>query len=184
MGELDMAPDQEEVTVKKTPKRRKTSPRGKTGGRIKNPAVSVHMKALWADPVWAAQMREKRRVQDRSKISRIGVPDGMRKHTAEKLWAKARKSASKTMTELKKAGALEGMDPRVEEALEAAMSTMRSPQRQEIKLAAARLVLDFLKSKPATKTDLTVNKAEQWLADLASDDEQDGTAEDTQAPAD
>lgn len=177
-----MASDEEKVTVKKTPKRRKKSPRGKTNGRIKNPAVSVHMKALWADPVWAAKMREKRRTQDRSKISRIGVPDGMRKHKAEKLWAKARKSASKTMTELRKVGVLDGADPRAEEALETAVSVMRSPLRQEMQLAAARLVLDFLKAKPATKTDLTINKAEQWLASLASDDEQDGPAEDTATP--
>jgi hypothetical protein len=40
------------------------------------------------------------------------------------------------------------------------------------RLAAARLVLDFTKSKPASKSDVSISKAEDFLASLLSEDEQ------------
>jgi len=56
------------------------------------------------------------------------------------------------------------------EAIEAAVETMRmeaiSPKD---KLTAARLVLDFTKSKPAAQTEVTVKKAEDFLAEIAKD---------------
>jgi hypothetical protein len=56
------------------------------------------------------------------------------------------------------------------EAIEAAVETMRmdaiSPKD---KLTAARLVLDFTKAKPAAQTELTVKRAEDFLADIAKD---------------
>ena len=56
------------------------------------------------------------------------------------------------------------------EAIEAAVETMRmeaiSPKD---KLTAARLVLDFTKSKPAAQTEVTVKKAEDFLAEIAKE---------------
>lgn len=56
------------------------------------------------------------------------------------------------------------------EAIEAAVETMRmeaiSPKD---KLTAARLVLDFTKAKPAAQTELTVKRAEDFLAEIAKD---------------
>lgn len=56
------------------------------------------------------------------------------------------------------------------EAIEAAVETMRmdaiSPKD---KLTAARLVLDFTMSKPAAQAELTVKKAEDFLAEIAKD---------------
>ena len=59
------------------------------------------------------------------------------------------------------------------EAIEAAVETMRmeaiSPKD---KLTAARLVLDFTLAKPAAQTEVTVKKAEDFLADIAAEMEQ------------
>lgn len=59
------------------------------------------------------------------------------------------------------------------EAIEAAVETMRmeaiSPKD---KLTAARLVLDFTLAKPAAQSEVTVKKAEDFLADIAAEMEQ------------
>lgn len=60
------------------------------------------------------------------------------------------------------------------EAIEAAVETMRmeaiSPKD---KLTAARLVLDFTMSKPAAQSEVTVKKAEDFLADIAAEMDKD-----------
>lgn len=186
--------EQERVMKRKgRRKKRKTSPRpSKTKGRIKRPGTAAAQKALWADPAHRAKMLEacKRGAAKRvaaGQKARLGVPDGMRKEKADKLREEAERAARDTMTELKKVGALdEGSDPRAEEALEAALVVMRSPGDKREKLAAARLILDFTRAKPASKSVVTVNAAEQWLAAIATetdDDEQSRTGEDeTEAP--
>jgi hypothetical protein len=151
-------------------KKRKTSPRpSRTLGRQKKPGVSSYMKARWQDPVYRAAMVEKRRQEALlPKRTRQGVPDGMRLKEATKLNEAAAESAKETMTELRKAGAIDGSDPRAEEALEQAVKIMRAPGDKKVQLAGARLVLEFTKSKPASKSDITVNKAEEWLAEVAA----------------
>jgi hypothetical protein len=165
--------EKEGLKKRKRVKKRKTSPRpSRTLGRQKKPGVSEHQKKLWADPEFRAMMMEKRRIQgekNRGFAGRFGVPDGMRKKQAEQLNQVAAESAKETMADLKKAGVLNGEDPRSEEALEAAIKVMRKPGDKKVQLAAARLVLDFTKSKPATKTEMTVNKAEEWLKAITED---------------
>lgn len=168
------------LTPTKTRRERKKSPPPYLGKR-KNPNVAKRLKELWADPEWRAATEAKNREAVRRKIeraketgqtwTRLGVPDGMRKEQAQKLWKKAERKAKKTMAELKEAGALDGLDPRAEEALGAAITIMRSPSNTKLKLDAARLVLDFTKSKPVSKKELTLNKAEQWLKQIAEDED-------------
>lgn len=138
------------------------------------------MKELWADPEWREALLKKRAAaiaEDKAanprKHTRYGVPDGMRKADAEKLWDVAREKAKETMSELEKSGVLVDVDAAGQEALEAALGVMRSPMKQETCLAAARLVLDFCKAKPAQKTDLTITKAEEWLAGVMADASKD-----------
>ena len=163
---------------------RKTSPRPcKSPGR-KHKKTSEKMKKLWADPEWRAARVAARLIRVKTvDTRRIGVPDGMRKPEAMALWAISRERAKETMTELKKAGVLDDADEKAEEALQAALEVMRSPMGQRETLAAARLVLDFTKAKPASKSELTINRAEEWLAQVTRDNEQapnatnDGDAE-------
>jgi hypothetical protein len=169
-----------EVTKKTDGKRaRKTSARHKEPG--KRSAVSRRLKELWADPVWREkQMVHLRRatLAGQAKRGRFGVPDGMRKEEADAKWAEAKESAKQTMAELKKAGVFEGDDQRAEEALQSAIEVMRSPMKQENRIAAARLVLEYTKSKPASNTNVTVNKAEEWLAAIAEQNDEGKTSED------
>lgn len=121
-------------------------------------------------------MMEKRRlagIAARGNTRREGIPDGMRKAQAEPLNKAAEESAKETVIQLKNAGAFDGVDPRAEEALTQAVKVMRAPGDKKVKLAAARLVLDFTRSKPASKSDITVNKAEEWLAAVAGSNDGD-----------
>ena len=75
-------------------------------------------------------------------------------------------------------------DPRADEALKAALETMRTPANQQTKLAAAKLILEYTKAKPASKSEVTVNKAEEWLAAITSEekhDDEEGTNGDAEA---
>jgi hypothetical protein len=70
------------------------------------------MKAKWQDPEYRAKMqerdkrREELRLADPEKFSRLGVPNGMRKEEANKLWAVAEKQADKVIKILKAKGEL------------------------------------------------------------------------------
>jgi hypothetical protein len=56
------------------------------------------------------------------------------------------------------------------EALEYAVSVVRSKvDGTNTRLSAAKLILEYTKQKPATKADLTVRKAEDFLTDIAND---------------
>ena len=57
------------------------------------------------------------------------------------------------------------------EALKTAVEVMRVPGETRERLAAARLVLDFTKSRPASKSEVTIGKAEEFLASLLTEDE-------------
>jgi hypothetical protein len=58
------------------------------------------------------------------------------------------------------------------EALEAAVEILRVPGETRERLAAARLVLDFTKQKPASKNELSVSRAEQFLEALIVEDKE------------
>ena len=61
------------------------------------------------------------------------------------------------------------------EALRTAVEIMREPGQNRDRLTAARMVLDFTKTKPAAKSEVTIGKAEAFLESLLVDeDEQDG----------
>lgn len=61
-------------------------------------------------------------------------------------------------------------DPRAVEALEASMVLLRTQEDAKLKLAAARLVLDFTKSKPTSKVEHTIRSAEDFLDEMAEDE--------------
>jgi hypothetical protein len=99
--------------------------------------------------------------------SRAGVPDGMTKDDAEKAWSEARASAQETIKVMKKKNILSD-DEKANEALEVALTVMRGPSLRE-KLAAARTVLEWTKAKPAQKQEVSIQKAEDWLAMVTAD---------------
>jgi hypothetical protein len=83
--------------------------------------------------------------------------------------AQAHADALKTIEKLKKAGILDPEDKMAEEALKEVLITMRGAGNQQTKLAAAKLLLEYTKAKPASKQDVTVRGAEAWLEGLVED---------------
>jgi hypothetical protein len=97
----------------------------------------------------------------------FGHTRGLNKHELKIAHDAAREQAKKDMEQIKKNI---DMTEAAEEALEGAITVLRQPASQQVKLAAAKLVLEFTKSKPVAKSEVSVNKAEEWLASLAADD--------------
>jgi len=98
-----------------------------------------------------------------------GVPDGYRKETIAPIRAQAQKDA-KRITEIM-SDKFNIEDEYQKEALQTAVEVMRLVGETRERLAAARLVLDFTKSKPASKSDVSIHKAEDFLASLLIEDE-------------
>jgi hypothetical protein len=61
------------------------------------------------------------------------------------------------------------LDEYASEALLETVATMRSASTAKDKLAAAKLVLDFTMAKPASKQDIKVSSAEDWLKSIVSE---------------
>jgi len=99
-----------------------------------------------------------------------GVPDGYRKDTIAPLREQAKKDAQKVVKIMSEKYNIE--DEYQKEALATAVEVMRLVGETRERLAAARLVLDFTKSKPASKSDVSISKAEDFLASLLQEDEQ------------
>lgn len=57
-------------------------------------------------------------------------------------------------------------DTYAKEALETAVEIMRMPAESRSRLAAAKLILEFTKEKPSTKSEVTVAKAEDFLESI------------------
>jgi len=65
------------------------------------------------------------------------------------------------------------------EALKTAVQIMREPSQSRDRLTAARMVLDFTKTKPAAKSEVTIGKAEAFLESLlVADPEEEQNDED------
>lgn len=104
-----------------------------------------------------------------------GVPDGYRREQIEPLRAKAKKEAKQVVTIMAEKYGIE--DEYAKEALTTAVEVMRVPGETRERLAAARLVLDFTKTRPVAKSEVTIGKAEEFLASLLDDNEPETTAD-------
>ena len=136
------------------------------------PEFSARLKELWQDPEWRAKQIEhlnKAREKSRKGGIRYGVPDGMRRHQAKWFWRQAKFEATLTIKKLEAAGIISADEEHAKEALHTALTVMRGPQNQGTRLAAAKLVLEYTKAKPAQKQEVTINKAEEWLEAVVAD---------------
>ena len=104
-----------------------------------------------------------------------GVPDGYRREQIEPLRATAKKEAKQVVTIMAEKYGIE--DEYAKEALTTAVEVMRVPGETRERLAAARLVLDFTKTKPVAKSEVTIGKAEEFLASLIDDNEPETPAD-------
>jgi len=158
--------------------------------------VSNKLKELWQTPEFKEKMarRDARRAElrksDPAKFSRAGVPDGMRRAQAEPLWARARQLAARFIQIMKDKGALPDEkvelfneesgemttvsvpntdSGKAEAALTEAFVLAVGPSDQKIKIQAINTVLAYTKSKPESRSKLTLNKAEDFLDAIEND---------------
>lgn len=105
-----------------------------------------------------------------------GTPDGYTLEAITPIREQAKKDAERIVAKMTKDNNID--DEYAIEALKAAVEIMREPGQNRDRLTAARMVLDFTKTKPAAKSEVTIGKAEAFLESLlVSDDEeeQDGS---------
>tara|TARA_R110002153_G_scaffold15043_1_gene54058 strand:- start:989 stop:1441 length:453 start_codon:yes stop_codon:yes gene_type:complete len=113
----------------------------------------------------------------------LGVPDGHTAQTIAPIREQAKKDAKKVVKIMSEKYNIE--DEYQKEALTTAVEVMRLDGQSRERLAAARLVLDFTKSKPASKSDVSISRAEDFLASLLTEEEQpheqadEGSSEET-----
>lgn len=100
----------------------------------------------------------------------MGVVDGYTKEMLVPIREKSMKEAEKIVDKMSKDYNIE--DEYAKEALKTAVQIMREPAQNRDKLAAARMVLDFTKSKPVAKSEVAIGKAEAFLSSLLEDDDQ------------
>jgi hypothetical protein len=102
------------------------------------------------------------------KPSRIGRPKHLTNAQHDAAIDAQRPVVAKIMKKLGQRGELPD-DPRAVEALGAALLIVRSPGSATVRTAAARLVLDFTKTKPTARTESVVMTAEDWVDEMAAE---------------
>ena len=108
-----------------------------------------------------------------------GTPDGYTLEAITPIRKQAKADAERIVTIMSEENQID--DVYAIEALKAAVEIMREPGQNRDRLTAARMVLDFTKTKPASKQELVIGKAEEFLESLlvqTPEEEQitDGTA--------
>ena len=150
---------------KKAPKKELTHPNNARSGAnhyfsqlCKTPEGRA-LRKLWAT--------KKRKNGGRPK----GTPDGYTLEMITPIREQAKKDAERIVSIMSKEYQIE--DEYALEALRTAVEIMREPGQNRDRLTAARMVLDFTKTKPAAKSEITVGKAEAYLESLLVVDKED-----------
>jgi hypothetical protein len=99
---------------------------------------------------------------------KVGVPVSRTNQQHAQVVADQQPHIDRIMKKMAEQGILPD-DPRAVEALESAVSVLRTVESAKDRLAAARLVLDFTKSKPTAKIEHTVKTAEDLLDEMGDD---------------
>lgn len=168
------------MTKKLDPDRPNKARRGRPPKPRKN---SLALKAIWASPegreIMMAGTRKGMaiRAADRKlnpdKYSRAGIPHGYTRKTVAPLWAKARKQADRFIQMITDEGLFPAVivpdsdDEKGKLALHEACVLALGPGEKQAKLAALRTVLEYTRSKPESKSKVTVQTSEDWLAEIA-----------------
>jgi len=162
------------------------SPRKKSPPKVKNPNMARknnYFKTLMSTPEGRALRKEWSTKPRKNPGRPFGVPDGHTAKTIVPVREQAKQDAKKVVKIMSEKFNIE--DEYQKEALTTAVEVMRLDGQSRERLAAARLVLDFTKSKPASKSDVSISRAEDFLASLLTEEEQpheqadEGSSEET-----
>jgi hypothetical protein len=174
------------MTKKLDPDRPNKARRGRPPKAKKKGTNSEALKTLWATPESRVRMlannklaRDKvlaERKTNPDKFTRSGIPNGHTRASVAPLWDAARRKADRFMQKMSDEGIIPNVViPDSDEAkgiaaLDAAVVLALGPSDKQIKLAAIRTVLEYTRSKPESKSKMTINTSEQWLAEIAAED--------------
>jgi len=100
-----------------------------------------------------------------------GTPDGYTLEAITPIREQAKKDAERIVAIMTKDNQID--DEYAVEALKTAVEIMREPGQTRDRLTAARMVLDFTKTKPASKSEVTIGKAEAFLESLLDSDNEE-----------
>lgn len=141
---------------------------------VPKPKPKAAPRGPWANMTPEERSEYARQLQARRKGPsggrRTGVPRSLTVEQFEARKAEQTQIVKRIMKKMADNGQLPD-DPRAVEALETGMVILRTQEDAKLKLAAARMVLDFTKAKPTTKQELTIKTAEDYLDELAEDDQ-------------
>ena len=166
------------------------------GQRKYPPSHSGALKAKWQDATYRAKMaerdirREELRKADPEHFSRLGVPNGMRKEEAQRMWSVAETQADNIIQTLKTEGVLPATsstatataidataannsvvpdteDGMAEAALKEAFKLALGPTGKRAKLQALDTVMKYTRLKPMGVLKLAIGDAEAVLDELA-----------------
>ena len=158
------------MTDKPRKQRAKAPPRYGNGPMPQRAAKNNYFATLMQTPEGRA-LRKEWSSRPRKNAGRPkGVPDGYRKETIAPVREDNRKGAEEVVKIMAKKHGIE--NEYAVEALTTAVEIMRSPDATRDRLQAARLVLDFTKQKPATKSEMAISQAESFLEGLLKEEEQ------------
>jgi len=149
--------------VKRKPKWERPDLKGKPNPRL----------AEWNRWRYANPELEKARREGIGK-AKVLCPAHMTKAEGERHWRKCYRKAVYLMDELEKEGVVQFSrmipeDEMARQALLEAFAMSLSDLSAKEKIAAINTVLAYTKAKPAQKTDLRLNNAEAWLAEVVAD---------------
>lgn len=106
-----------------------------------------------------------------------GTPDGYTAEMIKPIRKQAKADAERIVAIMAKENDID--DEYAVEALKTAVEIMREPAQNRDRLTAARMVLDFTKTKPAAKSEVTIGKAEAFLESLLGDEEEEQDGQET-----
>lgn len=168
-----------ESNAPKPKKQRAKSPPAKTPMPQRGPKrpENHRLTQLWKDPEW----REKQLALLRGKIPGrgrpVGVPDGNRLKWLEPLREKAKEESKVIVEKLKAMEVFKPDNDVAEEAFKTLIETIRTPNSIKDKIAASAKLLEFTQKKPASASEVTLNKAEAFLeAVLKETSSEEGTS--------
>jgi hypothetical protein len=155
--------------------------------------LSLAAKAAWLDPEYRIKMKLRDmqlkldRKIDPEKFKRTNVPNGSTRAKAAKKWKKASALADRFIQIMTDTGQLAPDEDRfldengewktipnddagmAKAALREAFKLAVGPTEQKTRVSAINTVLAYTKSKPESKSKLTLNKAEDFLDEIAGD---------------
>ena len=148
---------------KKAPKKELTHPKKANHGK------SNYFSTLMSTPEGRA-LRKQWSTKPKKNAGRPrGTPDGYTAEMIKTIRKQAEADAERIVAIMAKENDID--DEYAVEALKTAVEIMREPAQNRDRLTAARMVLDFTKTKPAAKSEVTIGKAEAFLESLLDSDE-------------